>query len=217
MEFEEMNINRETADLAVAEASDKGRPSLDAHLLRGDEAFEAFGSSKDGISSDEAKSRIDRYGPNQLQERKKTSAWMRLLLEHGTMRPRDVLAPAIGYARDGYPLAHRAAESIHAIASLFRSDWHHSAAVWLPGDRAPMPGDRVAYPPRLCLPPPAEGRVTGSEPRWRRRGTSGSARRRRRRRGPCRCPAPRVGRRPGPVARRASRDPRPSSPWPNRR
>ncbi len=60
IEFEAMNINRETADLAVAEDSDKGRASLDAHLLRGDEAFEAFGSSKDGISSDEAKSRLDR-------------------------------------------------------------------------------------------------------------------------------------------------------------
>ena len=76
-----MNINRETAQLAVAEASDKSRPSQDAHLLPVDEAFEAFGSSKDGISSDEAKSRLDRYGPNQLQERKKTSAWMRLLLQ----------------------------------------------------------------------------------------------------------------------------------------
>jgi len=59
-----MNINRETADLAVAEASDQSRPSLDAHLLRGDEAFEAFGSSKDGISSDEAKSRLEMLWKN---------------------------------------------------------------------------------------------------------------------------------------------------------
>ena len=73
-------------------------------------------------------------------------AWMRLLLEHGTMSVREVLAPAIGYARDGYPLVHRAAESIHAIAPLFRSAWHHSAAVWLPGDTPPMPGARVAQP-----------------------------------------------------------------------
>jgi gamma-glutamyltranspeptidase/glutathione hydrolase len=73
-------------------------------------------------------------------------AWMRLLLEHGTMRPRGVLEPAITYARDGCPLVHRAAESIHAIAPLFRDHWRHSAEVWLPGDRAPMPGDRVAQP-----------------------------------------------------------------------
>ncbi len=75
----EMNINRETPHLAVSEASDKSRPSLNPHLLVIDDAFEAFGSSNEGISPEEAKSRLDRYGPNQLQERKKTSAWMRLL------------------------------------------------------------------------------------------------------------------------------------------
>ncbi len=73
-------------------------------------------------------------------------AWMRLLLEHGTMRLREVLAPAIGYAADGYPLVHRAAELIHAVADLFRTEWKHSAEVWLPGGRPPMPGRRVAQP-----------------------------------------------------------------------
>ena len=73
-------------------------------------------------------------------------AWTRLLLEHGSMRLRDVLAPAIGYARDGYPLVHRAAESLHAIAPFFRAHWEHSAEVWLPGGDAPRPGARVAQP-----------------------------------------------------------------------
>ena len=73
-------------------------------------------------------------------------AWMELLRRHGTMRLRDVLEPAIGYARDGYPLVRRAAESIHAIAPLFRAEWMHSAEVWLPGGNAPMPGARVAQP-----------------------------------------------------------------------
>ncbi len=73
-------------------------------------------------------------------------AWMQLLLEHGTMRLRDVLEPAIGYARDGYPLVRRAAESIHAAAPLFRTEWRHSAEVWLPGGDAPLPGARVAQP-----------------------------------------------------------------------
>ena len=57
------------------------RPPQDAHLLSVEEAFAAFGSSKDGISENEANSRLDQYGPNQLQERKKTSVWMRLLLQ----------------------------------------------------------------------------------------------------------------------------------------
>lgn len=73
-------------------------------------------------------------------------AWMRLLLELGTLRLRDVLEPAIFYARDGYPLVHRAAESIHAIAPLFTSEWHHSAEVWAPGGTLPMPGQKVCQP-----------------------------------------------------------------------
>ncbi len=73
-------------------------------------------------------------------------AWMRLLLEYGTMTLGDVLSPAIGYAQNGYPLVHRAAEAIHAIAPLFRSDWHHSAEVWLPGNRAPQPGALACQP-----------------------------------------------------------------------
>ncbi len=32
-------------------------------------------------------------------------AWMRLLRDFGTWRVRDVLAPAIAYARDGYPVS----------------------------------------------------------------------------------------------------------------
>ena len=73
-------------------------------------------------------------------------AWMELLRVHGTMRIRDVLEPAIGYARDGFPLVRRAAESIHAIAPFFRAEWKHSAEVWLPGGNAPAPGARVAQP-----------------------------------------------------------------------
>jgi gamma-glutamyltranspeptidase/glutathione hydrolase len=73
-------------------------------------------------------------------------AWMRLLLEHGTMPLRDVLSPAISYARNGYPLPHRAAEAIHAIEALFAAEWLHSAEVWLPGGNPPMPGDWVRQP-----------------------------------------------------------------------
>ncbi|MEM7059489.1 MAG: gamma-glutamyltransferase family protein [Pseudomonadota bacterium] len=73
-------------------------------------------------------------------------AWMRLLLELGTMRLRDVLEPAIYYAREGYPLVHRAAEAIHAIAPLFTAEWHHSAEVWVPDGALPMPGQKVCQP-----------------------------------------------------------------------
>ena len=73
-------------------------------------------------------------------------AWMRLLLEHGTMSLREVLEPAIVYAQNGYPLVQRAAESIHASANLFQTEWLHSGEVWIPAGKKPMPGDKVAQP-----------------------------------------------------------------------
>ncbi|MEM0989640.1 MAG: gamma-glutamyltransferase [Pseudomonadota bacterium] len=72
-------------------------------------------------------------------------AWMLLLLECGTARLRDVLEPAIGYAANGYPLAHRAAEAIHAIAPTLEQDWPSSSEVWL-ADGLPLPGQLVRKP-----------------------------------------------------------------------
>ncbi len=59
-------------------------------------------------------------------------AWMRMLLELGTASLRDVLEPAIGYARDGHPLLPRVAESIAALEEFFRTEWPTSAETWLP-------------------------------------------------------------------------------------
>ena len=73
-------------------------------------------------------------------------AWMLLLRDHGTMTLRQVLEPAISYAEHGFPLVNRAAGSIHAIADFFRAHWQHSAEVWLPGGKAPMPGQMVRTP-----------------------------------------------------------------------
>jgi gamma-glutamyltranspeptidase/glutathione hydrolase len=63
-------------------------------------------------------------------------AWLRMLLELGTASLRDVLEPAIGYARDGHPALPRVAEAIAALEPLFRADWPTSADTWLP---APTP------------------------------------------------------------------------------
>lgn len=75
-----MSSNTESAD-AIVDPQAHQRQSAQAHILGIDEAFGAFGSSREGISSEEARSRLERFGPNQLQERKRTSAWMRLLLQ----------------------------------------------------------------------------------------------------------------------------------------
>src|ERR671937_1310625 len=63
-------------------------------------------------------------------------AWMRMLLELGTVRLRDVLEPAIAYARDGHPVLPRVAEGIASLERFFRTEWPSSADTWLP---APAP------------------------------------------------------------------------------
>ncbi len=66
-------------------------------------------------------------------------AWMLLLRDYGTMEVADVLEIAIGYAEAGCPLVSRACDAIATVADLFRSEWPSSAAVFLPGGRAPEP------------------------------------------------------------------------------
>jgi gamma-glutamyltranspeptidase/glutathione hydrolase len=67
-------------------------------------------------------------------------SWMLLLRDYGTMRLREVLEPAIGYARDGYPIVERASATIQTVEQLFRTHWPTSAAVYLPNNEVPRPG-----------------------------------------------------------------------------
>jgi gamma-glutamyltranspeptidase/glutathione hydrolase len=66
--------------------------------------------------------------------------WMLLLRDYGTLPLREVLAPAIGYAQDGYPLVERAHATIATVAELFRTHWPTSAAVYLPNNTVPPTG-----------------------------------------------------------------------------
>ena len=72
--------------------------------------------------------------------------WMLLLRDYGTLRLADVLAPAIAYAGEGYPLVERASATIAAVEKLFREHWLTSAAVYLPGGSVPEPGTLFANP-----------------------------------------------------------------------
>lgn len=64
-------------------------------------------------------------------------AWMHLLRDHGTMTPREVMEPAIHYARHGHPMLPRVADTIAQQAEFFRTEWPTSYATWLPGGNAP--------------------------------------------------------------------------------
>lgn len=72
--------------------------------------------------------------------------YMLLLERYGTMRLRDVLEPAIGYAQNGHPLVERVPQTIDTVADLFREHWTTSAALYLPGGKAPAVGSLFRNP-----------------------------------------------------------------------
>lgn len=67
-------------------------------------------------------------------------AYMLMLRDYGTMSLEDVLAPAIGYAQNGYPLVSRICDTISTVENLFREHWTSSAAIYLPDGKIPKPG-----------------------------------------------------------------------------
>lgn len=67
-------------------------------------------------------------------------AWLLLLRDHGTWEPADVLAYAVGYARDGAPLLAATAATIGRVATLFQEQWPSSAALWMPDGDVPAAG-----------------------------------------------------------------------------
>jgi gamma-glutamyltranspeptidase/glutathione hydrolase len=73
-------------------------------------------------------------------------AWMLLLREYGTLRLRDVMGYAIGYAQHGYPVLPAISWGIASVAELFRDHWPSSAEVYLPGGSVPAPGSMFANP-----------------------------------------------------------------------
>src|SRR3954451_10125648 len=88
-------------------------------------------------------------------------AWARLLRDFGTWELADAMAPAIAYARDGYPAVPGIAAAIEGVADVFRSDWPTSAALYLP---PPRPGRRFRNLPLAgAYGPLARGRGANRE------------------------------------------------------
>jgi gamma-glutamyltranspeptidase / glutathione hydrolase len=72
--------------------------------------------------------------------------WMLLLERYGTMRLRDVLEYAIGYAGNGYPMLASASDAIAAVAPAFTEHWPSSAEIYLTGG-PPAAGSRFTNKP----------------------------------------------------------------------
>ncbi|MFF2102540.1 gamma-glutamyltransferase family protein [Streptomyces sp. NPDC058202] len=73
-------------------------------------------------------------------------AWMVLLRDHGTRTLADVLKYTIGYAEDGHVPVERVGETVETVRELFETEWTSSAEVYLPGGRAPRPGELFRNP-----------------------------------------------------------------------
>ena len=73
-------------------------------------------------------------------------AWMLLLRDRGTMPLRDVLAPAIALARDGFAVVPNITATINEVAELFRDEWTGSADLYLPDGAPPAAGTLFRNP-----------------------------------------------------------------------
>ena len=72
--------------------------------------------------------------------------WLLMLRDHGSLSLREVLEPAIDYARDGHPVMPRVSNTIKDLADYFAREWPSSAAVWTPEGRAPEPHELFRNP-----------------------------------------------------------------------
>jgi gamma-glutamyltranspeptidase / glutathione hydrolase len=71
---------------------------------------------------------------------------MLILERYGTLRLRDVLDAAIGYALNGHPLVERAVMTIETVEHQFNTHWPTSAALYLPGGKVPAVGQLFRNP-----------------------------------------------------------------------
>ncbi len=67
--------------------------------------------------------------------------WMTMLRDHGTLKLREVLEPAIYYACYGHPLLPRVSDTIAGLSEFFESEWPTSAEVWMPSGSIPKGGN----------------------------------------------------------------------------
>lgn len=91
-------------------------------------------------------SRVPGSGPLATAVPGAVDAWLTLLRDRGTMSLRQVLAPALHYARHGHPVLERVSATISTVRDLFTDGWHTSAQQWLVDGEAPTPGALVANP-----------------------------------------------------------------------
>jgi gamma-glutamyltranspeptidase/glutathione hydrolase len=84
-------------------------------------------------------SRVPSRGPLSVTVPGAVDGWSELLARHGTITLAQALAPAIGYASEGFPVSEIAAGQWQDLASVLAHE-AETAAVFLPGGSAPRAG-----------------------------------------------------------------------------
>ncbi len=84
-------------------------------------------------------SRVPSRGPLSVTVPGAVDGWSELLACHGTITLAQALAPAIGYASDGFPVCEIAAGQWQSLASVLAQE-AETATVFLPGGCAPRAG-----------------------------------------------------------------------------
>ena len=84
--------------------------------------------------------KIERQSPHAVTVPGAVDAWCQLLRDHGTQDLGGVLGPAIGHARDGYPIHSRVHVDWRNSKELLAQD-PAASRIFLPGGKVPAVGD----------------------------------------------------------------------------
>ncbi len=82
---------------------------------------------------------IERESPHAVIVPGAVDAWDRLIADHGTMALAELLQPAIGYARDGYPVSSRVHVDFTLKEAMLKRD-ENARRIFLPGGKVPRVG-----------------------------------------------------------------------------
>ena len=92
--------------------------------------------------------KIERQTPHSVTVPSAIDGWDRLLKAHGTKEFTELLRPAIGYARDGYPVGSRVSVDFASQIGIIRND-ENLSRVFLKGDKTPAAGS-LHHQPELA-------------------------------------------------------------------
>ncbi len=112
-------------------------------------AYNASGRAPGGATIEALRARghdeMPGRGPLAVTVPGAVDGWARLHERFGRLPWAELLAPAIGYARDGCPVSDKLAGWIRGAQAVLRQ-WPWSAAAMLPGGHAPQAGARLCQP-----------------------------------------------------------------------